>query len=334
MSEFEQLSAALENACSRLDTMIQNAESSEKKDDVSNEDKKEEEIKNLKAKIANLETRLKNAEEDEEEVKNAATAAAVKNLAGEILNILRHSGKGVKNTKEDEEEPVKNKGLKNKGLKNTDKEEKEDDPIANFAKQVANILRNACDKGEEEVKNGEDKDKDNEKTIANLLARIANLEKQVKNDDDDQEDDEDDDDKDEEEPVKNKKVKNKGLKNKELKNLDQEDKERGMGTSRSEGLSNKAVANAITGILSDMVSARQQTINNLVDTIVMNSGGMYTKEELSGKSAEELQKLSNVLTRTAVPVVDASHSNVQMDTAVVNANTALDIPSTFPTAAK
>jgi hypothetical protein len=303
MDGLEQLSAALDHACARLDTMIQNADASEKKDDVTNDDKKEETIKNLTAKIANLEERLKNAESNDEEVKNAATVEAVKNIAGQILNILRNSDND--DDDDDDDESVKNKGIKNKGVKNTDKE---DDPVSNFAKQVANILKNACDK-KDEVDN---EDKEEEKIIANLLARLNNIEQQLKNSD-------------KEDEVKNTKDDDESVKNKGVKNTDKEDEE---------SVKNKAVNNAITGILADMVVARQRTIDDLMDTIVTNSGGVYTKAELTGKSTEELQKLSNVLTRSAVPVVNASHSNVHVDAAIVNSNSALDIPSTFPTASK
>ena len=315
MDSLEQLSTALDNACARLDTMIQNADASDTKDDVTTEDKKDETIKNLKAKIANLEERLKNAENDEEEIKNAATLAAVKNITGQILNLLRNSDKDEEELQNKEDaESVKNKGVKNKGVKNSDKEE---DPVANFAKQVANLLRNTCTK-EEEVKNTEEKkeevkneSKEDEKTIANLLARIANLEQKLKNDGGDSDGDDDES------------VKNKGVNNKVLKNTD----------AQAE-VKNKAVANAITGILADLVSARQRTMDDLMDAIVTNSGGVYTREELSCKTPEELQKLSNVLARGTMPVVNASHSNVQVDAAVVNSNTALDIPSTFPSIAK
>jgi hypothetical protein len=79
-----------------------------------------------------------------------------------------------------------------------------------------------------------------------------------------------------------------------------------------------------------MVSERQRTVNELIDAIVLNSSGVYTKKELVGKTKDELQKLSNLLARTNVPVVNSSHTNIQLSSEILNSNATLDVPSTFP----
>ena len=319
MDAFEQLLATLDGSIASLDTMIQNADASDKKDDVNNEDKKDEQIANLTAKIANLESRLKNAEGKEDD-------ESIKNLASRIVNLLKNADK--------DDESVKNKGVKNKGVKNTDDEdkvqnadEKEDERVVNLAKQIVNLLRNACSDKKDEVQNSDDDDTvknkgvknkgvrngdEEEKSVENLFTRIANIEARLSNADND------------DETVKNKSVKNKGV-----KNADEEDKVQNSDDDEK-SVKNKAVTNALSEILGDLVTARQKTMQELMGVIVTNSGGMYTKEELTGKSMEELQKLSNLVSKVHVPVVNASQTNIQMDASVMNEDAALDIPSTFP----
>ena len=329
MDAFEQLLATLDGSIASLDTMIQNADASDKKDDVKNEDKKDEQIANLTAKIANLEARLKNEGKEDDET--------IKNLASRIVNLLKNTDK--------DDDSVKNKGVKNKGVKNTDdeddkvqnSEEKDDERVVNLAKKIVNLLRNACSDKKDEVQNSDDKepvknkgvknkgvrnddeeddDDDEDKSIENLFSRISNIEARLKNSGNGDDD-----------SVKNKGVKNKGVRNTD----DGEEKDKVQNSDDDEkSVKNKAVTNALSEILGDLVTARQKTVHELMNVIVTNSGGVYTKEELTGKSMEELQKLSHLVAKVNMPVVNASQSNIQMDTTVMNEDVALDIPSTFP----
>jgi hypothetical protein len=332
MDAFDKLLAAVDQAITNTDKMIQNADSSSEKDDVKNEDAKDDTIKNLQAKIANLEERLKNSEGKEDDVKNSEEEKILKNLASRIANLLKNS--------DDKDESVKNKGVKNAEAGN--------EAVSNLATQLLNALRN-CDKGtvknsedEDEsvknkgVKNSDDDKKDDvqneeelDKKIANLMARITNVEAQLKNSND--EDDEvknSDDDKDdvqntddEDESVKNKGVKNKGVKNKGLRNTDDKKDE--------------AVVNAVSEVIAEMAVTQRRAINDLMDMIVTNSRGVYSKDDLAGKSKDELQKLSRLLSRQpSMPVANASMANIHMSASVLNEEATLDIPSTFPTKVK
>ena len=314
----DQLLATLNTSIASVERMVQNADASDKKDGVKNEDKKDEKIENLTAKIANLEERLKNAEHKDEDVKNAE-GKAVKNFVQRIANLLKNA--------DEEEESVTNKKVRNTEdekdkVQNSD--EKDDEQVVNLARKIVNLLRNACSDKKDEVQNSDEDesvknkglknrgvrntDEDEEKNIENLLTRISNLEAKLKNADE------------EEESVKNKKVRNTEDEKDKVQNTDDEEK----------SVKNKAVTNALTDILGDLVTARQKTLSDLMDVIVTNSGGMYSKGELAGKSLEELQKLSNLLSKINVPVTNASQTNIQMNGAVLNEDAALDIPSTFP----
>jgi hypothetical protein len=50
-------------------------------------------------------------------------------------------------------------------------------------------------------------------------------------------------------------------------------------------------------ILREAISIRNQQRQSLIDSIVMNSGGLYTVEELRNKNSDELQKLSELSSR-------------------------------------
>jgi len=326
MNAFEELLAVLNESIDSVDAMIQNVEEAEKKECVKNDDDKDKKIENLLARIANLEARLKNADEDDNKEK------AVENLAQKIVNLLRNANGGqVKNSGD--------KNVKNKGVRNTDKNEA--DAVENLAKRIANHLRNA-DKKEEEVENSDEDeevensdddeetvenknvrnkglrnkgvrndDKDDEESIANLAKRVANylrnadkvdykVDVGVEIDDDG--------------TVKNKGVRNKVVRNKDVFNGDKEDDK------------DKAVTNAIGDILLDMVTTRQRNVNELIDMIVTNSDGLYARSELIGKPIPELQKLSNLLAKSSMPITNASRMNVQMDAGIQNSQATLDVP--------
>jgi hypothetical protein len=226
-------------------------------------------------------------------------------------------------------------------VRNTDKDD--DKRIANILARLSKVekefdndddkkedVKNS-DKDDEDVKNKgvRNTDKDDDKRIANILARLSKVEKELDNDDDKKEDVKNSDKEDED--VKNTKVKNKSTKN--LAEPDAEDTARGMGTNRDDQIRNKSIHNMV-GVLADLTNARQQAIGTLIDTIVLNSGGVYSKEDLNGKTLNELQKLLNAMTKNSVPIMNASHSNIRMDPAICNTDAALVIPSTFPTVPK
>ena len=100
-----------------------------------------------------------------------------------------------------------------------------------------------------------------------------------------------------------------------------------------------AVSNIHTEVLNELVSTRQREVSQLIDEIVMNSQGIYTKEDLASKTRAELQKLYGLLTKGNGSQPINNSSAVYGDCAVYDQalienaeNSGLDIPSTFPAA--
>jgi hypothetical protein len=55
----------------------------------------------------------------------------------------------------------------------------------------------------------------------------------------------------------------------------------------------------IAEIMREAIVTRNQQRQRLIDSIIVNSGGLYTVEELSNKNSDELQKLSELSSRRA-----------------------------------
>jgi len=188
---------------------------------------------------------------------------------------------------------VKNKNVRNKNVRNTDKDEVENE-----------------DDDDKPVKNKNVRNDDDTKELVKNIAKaiVKNVEASLKKKD--EVENEDDDDK----PVKNKNVRNTDKDDEKVKNEDKDEKK------------DSTVTNAFHEVLGDLVQARERSVSKLVDGIVTNSRGVYTKTDLAGKPFTELQKLSDFLLNS---VQTTSVLNGQP---IANGdNSVLDIPSTFPT---
>jgi hypothetical protein len=231
----------------------------------------------------------------------------VSNFAKRIANLLKNSDDSDDGTKK--EEPVKNRRVKNEDDKDkkTENEDDENKKVDNFAKRLANALKNQGDQSDE--------------TLTVLARKVANILKNECEDGKDKKTENEDDGTKKEESVKNRRVKNEDDKDKKTENEDDKDTKDGA----------KSVANERTAVLDDLVAIRSKTMADLIDVIVVNSSGVYSKEDLSGKSLVELQKLAKLLDRNIQNSASALFASQGTDMAVMNAEApgVLDIATTL-----
>ena len=93
----------------------------------------------------------------------------------------------------------------------------------------------------------------------------------------------------------------------------------------------------IAHVMREAIATRNQQRQTLIDSIVMNSGGLYTVEELVNKSSDELNKLSELSNRRmSEPEMESASFNWQgagiADMTVTNLGNygdPLQLPSTW-----